>query len=307
MLKFYSDQGYLMNASHKLKTISALAIATVFWASAFSAIRYALDYFSTAHIVLLRFLCASILLILIGTWKKIGLPKRKDIPMIAFLGITAFPVYQFALVEGEKTVLAGTASMIVAASPIIVSILAVLFYKEKLNWIGWLGSLVGFAGVAMISFIDLSSFELQPGVLFVFAAAVCISIYNVFQKQLHQSYSVLQLTVYTIVAGTLVLLVKLPGLGVSLQEAPIHATLSVVYLGVFPTVISFLLWNYGLRQVSATLGSSFHYLTPVIAVFIAWVWLGELPTLLTLSGGILTIIGVIIVSSWGKTSKTDHH
>ena len=256
-----------MEASHKLKTVGALAVATVFWSSAFSAIRYALGYFSTGYIVLLRFVSASILLIMIGTWKKIGFPKWKDIPMIVFLGIAAFPVYQFALVEGEKTVLAGTASMIIAASPIIVSIFAVVFYKEKLNGIGWLGSLVGFAGVAMISFVDLFSFELQPGVLFIFLAAICISIYNVFQKQLHQSYSVLQLTVYTIVAGTLVLLFKLPGMAAALQKAPLHATLSVVYLGVFPTVISFLLWNYGLRQVPASLASSFHYLTPVIAVF----------------------------------------
>ena len=296
-----------MSASQKLKTIGALAVATIFWASAFSAIRFALETFSTGHIVLLRFLSASILLTIIGLWKRIGLPKWRDIPMIAFLGITAFPVYQFALVEGEKTVLAGTASMIIAASPIIVSIFAVLFYKEKLNWIGWLGSMVGFAGVAMISFIDLTSFELQPGVIFVFMAAICISIYNVFQKQLHGSYSVLQLTVYTVVAGTLILLIKLPGLTTALYEAPLHVTMSVIYLGVFPTVFSFLLWNYGLRQVSASLASSFHYLTPVIAVFIAWVWLGELPTVLTISGGILTIIGVVIVSSWGKTSKKDHH
>jgi drug/metabolite transporter (DMT)-like permease len=296
-----------MNTTMKIKTVGALAVATLFWSSAFSAIRYALQYHSAGHIVLIRFLAASILLICIGFWKKIGLPKWKDIPMIAFLGITAFPIYQLALVEGEKTVLAGNASLIIAASPIIVSIFSVVFYKEKLNWIGWIGSLVGFTGVALISFTDLVSFNLQPGSLLIFVAAICISIYNVFQKQLHQAYSVLQLTVYTVVAGTLFLLFKLPGLTSALVEAPIQATLSIVYLGVFPTVISFLLWNYGLRQVSASLVSSFHYLTPVIAVFIAWVWLGELPTVLTVFGGFLTIVGVVIVTSWGKISKTAHH
>jgi drug/metabolite transporter (DMT)-like permease len=296
-----------MQENNKVKTISALAVATLFWSSAFSAIRYALYFYSTGHIVFLRFLSASILLVAIGFWKKIGLPKLKDIPLIAALGITAFPIYQLALVEGEKTVFAGTASMIIAASPIIVSIFTVLFFKEKLNWIGWIGSLVGFAGVALISFRDLFSFVLQPGILFIFVAAICISVYNVFQKPLHTTYSVLQFTVYSVVAGTLFLFVKAPGLIQSITSQPFSATASIIYLGVFPTVISFLLWNYGLRQVSASLASSFHYLTPVIAVFIAWVWLGELPTFLTISGGLLTIIGVIIVTSWGKTSITDHH
>ncbi|MBI9048738.1 MAG: DMT family transporter [Anaerolineaceae bacterium] len=296
-----------MKNNVNLRTIGALAGATIFWASAFSAIRFALQYYSVGHIALFRFLTASILLIGIAFWKKIGLPKLSDLPYLVLLGIIAFTIYQLALVEGEKTVLAGTASMIIAASPIIVSILAAIFYKEHLSLLGWIGSLIGFCGVALISFRDLISFQLQPGALFIFGAAICISIYNVFQKHFHQKYSVLQFTVYSVVSGTIFLLFKSPGLIDAMVNLPFSATASVIYLGIFPTVASFLLWNYGLRQVSASVASSFHYLTPVIAVLIAWVWLAELPTWFTMAGGVLTVIGVIIVTRWGKIITVDHH
>ena len=61
-----------------------------------------------------------------------------------------------------------------------------------------------------------------------------------------------------------------------------------------------MLWNYALARLPASLLSSFLYLSPVLASLIAWVWLGEVPSLLTVAGGTLAILGVILVQTRGQ-------
>jgi drug/metabolite transporter (DMT)-like permease len=202
-------------------------------------------------------------------------------------------------------VLSGAASMIISSSPIVTSLLAVLFFKEKMRLMGWIGSIIGMLGVAIITFRDLLSFQFEPGALIIFFAALCLSFYSVFQKKLHSKYSVLQITVYTVICGTILLSLNFPGIIQSVASAPLPATGSILYLGIFPTVIGYLGWNYALSRISASIASSFQYLTPFIAVLIAWVWLGEVPGWLTFAGGILTILGVVIVNSWGKASHSE--
>ena len=69
---------------------------------------------------------------------------------------------------------------------------------------------------------------------------------------------------------------------------------------VFPAAIAYVLWNYALARLPASLLSSFLYLSPVLACFIAWLWLGEVPSLLTLVGGVVSILGVILVQTKGQ-------
>ena len=78
------------------------------------------------------------------------------------------------------------------------------------------------------------------------------------------------------------------------------ATLAVVYLGIFPAALAYLLWNLALTRMSASVLSSFLYLSPVLASAIAWVWLGEVPTFLTVLGGAIAIAGVVLVQTRGQ-------
>ena len=292
-----------MKIPQRIKTLASLLLTILVWSSAFVGIRYALQFYNPGHLILLRFLSASVLLLILAIIRKIGFPRINDLPIFLLLGVIGFTIYNIALVNGEKTVLAGAASMIIASAPILTTIFVLLFWKEKLLPLGWVGSLIGFCGVALISFRDLGSFQLEAGALIIFLAAICISFYNAYQKKIHQRYSALQITVYTVLVGTIVLLIYTPGLFQAVSAAPASATLSLVYLGVFPTVIGFLSWNYALQHVSASVASSFQYLTPVFTVVIAWLWMSELPTTLTIVGGVLTVLGVIVVNTWGKQRR----
>jgi drug/metabolite transporter (DMT)-like permease len=96
------------------------------------------------------------------------------------------------------------------------------------------------------------------------------------------------------------MLVFLPGLPQAIQSAPLDATLAIVYLGVFPAAIAYLTWTYALSQIPASVVTSFLYVNPVLAILIAWVWISEVPTPISLVGGGLAIAGVVIVNRWGK-------
>ncbi len=90
-----------------------------------------------------------------------------------------------------------------------------------------------------------------------------------------------------------------PGLVGEIRTAPPNATWAVVYLGVFPAAVANVAWAYTLSRVAAAQVSSYLYLMPVVTVAIAWVWLGEVPTILTLTGGLIALAGVVMMHQWG--------
>src|SRR5699024_3844964 len=95
---------------------------------------------------------------------------------------------------------------------------------------------------------------------------------------------------------TLFMLIFSPGLGEAIAQAPIHKTLVVVYLGVFPTVIPYFTLAYIISRTVASEATSSLYLTPVFAFLIAWIWLGEVPHFYTIAGGLITLFGVFLAN-----------
>lgn len=90
------------------------------------------------------------------------------------------------------------------------------------------------------------------------------------------------------------MLIFLPGLGSEIVKAPIEVTFSAVYLGLFPTVLPYIALAYITSHAGASEATSSLYLTPAFACFLSWIWLGEVPTVLSILGGGITLFGVIL-------------
>ncbi|ALC86842.1 hypothetical protein AM499_14180 [Bacillus sp. FJAT-22090] len=285
-----------------------LAIFTVFiWSSSFASISASLQGgYSAGHLILFRFIIASFIFVILAfiPQMRFSLPKKEDILPIFALGWIGISIYHVCVTFGQLTITAGTAGMLIGSAPIFTTIIAVVVLKERIGTFGWIGLGFGFSGITIIGLgTGESSFDISPGVFLVIIAALATSIFFVFQKSLLTKYTPIELTAYFTWAGTLPFLFFAPGLIEGIQHASLEANLSSIYIGIFPTAIAYLTWAYALSQSKASSVSSLLYAEPVLSIFIAWIWLHELPSPLSISGGIIAISGVLIVQLFGRRNK----
>ena len=227
-------------------------------------------------------------------------------PRIFIVGVLGVPAYNLALNYGELTVSAGAASFIINTAPIFTALFSIGLLKEKINLLGWVGLGVSFMGVGVIALSSGQALRLSSGVLFVLLAALCQSLYFVLQKPLLKRYSSFQVVSYAMWLGTACLLIFLPSLPGAIRTASLASSLAVIYLGIFPAALAFFTWSYALSKIDASKATAFLYLVPVASIIIAYVWLNEIPTELTLVGGGLALGGVILFNRGGKACPNNH-
>ncbi|ARK32244.1 DMT family transporter [Halalkalibacter krulwichiae] len=283
-------------------------ITILIWGSTFAAIRASLHGgYSAGHLVLVRYLIASVFFLIIALWPGVTfrLPKKEDLLKIFVLGLIGISVYHIGVTFGELTISAGTAGMLIGSAPIFTSIIAVIVLKERLGIGGWIGLAVGFIGIFVITLgTGGSSFQLAEGVFYVLAAAIATSVFFVFQKPLLTRYSAIEIMAYFTWIGTLPFLMFAPGLFETLQTATLEAHLSAIYTGLFPAGIAYITWTIALSMSNASSVGSMMYLEPAVAILVAWVWLQELPSTLSIIGGVIALSGVLLVSLLSRNKST---
>lgn len=286
-----------------LRITVSLGLTILVWASAFAGIRAGLEAYDPGQVALLRLLVASAALAVYAAWVRMRMPEARDLPMIALGGFLAFAVYHLALNYGELTVSSGPAAILVNTAPIFTALLATAFLGERLRVWGWTGMIVSFFGAALIGLGEGGGLRLAPGTFLILISAISVSVYIVVQKPYLRKYGPLAFTTYAVWAGTLFTLVFLPGLPEAVLGASLETTLAVVYLGLFPTALAYVTYAYALSRLPASRGASFLYLIAPVAFVVAWVWLGEVPTLLSVVGGAIVLAGVVIVNSEYRSGR----
>ena len=280
----------------------ASALLAVFlWASAFPATRYALQHYSPVSLMVLRFSAASVTLGIIGVLKRIKLPKLKDLPLFAASGLSGVFLYSYLFNTGSVSVSAGVSSFIIASSPVFTLALTWVFLKEVVKPVSWVGVLVCLCGLAAVTLTQTDEFAFDTGVILVVCAAISSGVYSAVMRVITKKYTALEATTYTIITGTIGTLLFLP---VAIREIPdsyLTVNLIVVFMGVFPAAFAYLAWSYALAKAKKTAHVTvFSYLIPFISALLAYVWLRETLSAISLIGGLVIIAGMVLTNVFDK-------
>lgn len=282
------------------KAFTLAAFTVIIWGSTFAAIRASLHGgYSAGHLVLVRYLIASTFFIILALWPgvKFRFPKKEDLLRIVIIGLIGISIYHIGVTFGELTISSGTAGMIIGSSPIFTSIIAVMVLKERLGLVGWIGLSVGFTGIIIITLGTTGpSLQISEGIFLLLMSAIATSVLFVFQKPLLSRYSAIELTAYFTWIGTMPFFVFTPGVFQDIQHATLEAHLSALYAGIFPAGIGYVTWAIALSMGKASSISSVLYAEPVVAIIVAWIWLNEWPSTLSIIGGVIAICGVIVMN-----------
>ena len=274
--------------------VLAAAGTVVLWASAFPAIAVAVPHLGPVGLSVARLGVASLALALAAPFLRVRRPRLRDLPLIALCGLAGMTGYQLLLNQGERVVPAGTASLLVATAPVYASLLATWFLGERATRRRWAGSAVAFAGSALIAASHGLGFG--AAALLVLAAAVLQAVFHTASKPLLARYTGFEVTVYAMWAGTVFIAPWTGSLIRALPQAGAGAIGAAVFLGVAPSAIGFVLWAYALARMDVGRVTSGLYLVPAVAIVVALVWLGQVPSPLEFLGGAIALAGVLLAN-----------
>jgi drug/metabolite transporter (DMT)-like permease len=278
--------------------LMAAGVTVVLWASAFVSIRSAGEAYSPGALALGRLLAGSLALGCVLLIRREGLPPRAAWPGIAVSGLLWFGVYMVVLNWGEQQVDAGTAAMVVNIGPVLIALLGARLLGEGLPPRLVAGMAVSFGGAVVVGLsMSGEGGASTLGVLLCLLAAVGYAGGVVAQKPALAHASALQVTTFGCLVGTVACLPFAGQLVGQAADAPVSATLNMVYLGVFPTALAFTTWAYALARTTAGRMGATTYAVPALVVLMSWLALDEVPGLLTLAGGALCLAGVAVSRS----------
>lgn len=279
-----------------LKILLAMAFVVGCWAYSPTGIHIGLQAYEPGHLALLRFLLASLFMVLIAAFKGIRLPHWRDVPLLFALGFFAVSLHHVALNIGQQSVSAGASSVLAQSSPLFSTLLARFLFKDQVSAWRWGCVLLGFVGVVIVVSGDKVLGAIDAHALLILLAAVSWSVYFALQKHHARRYDGFSLACYAVWSGTLMLLIYLPGLGQAVLNAPLRVQWAVLALGVFPSALAYLAWGFVLKHVDLSRATMTLYLIPPTAMGIASVGLGERPTLLVLVGSVVVFISVLALN-----------
>lgn len=283
-------------------TEATLGLMVVIWGVNFAVAKAALDAFPPMAFNAVRFCIASVLVAaVLRRQGGLGLPAREHRWRIVGLGLLGNVIYQMCFIQGLQRTRAGSASLILALSPVLVAMLSTLTGHERPGRRTWGGAAIAIAGVGLVTGtgISLEGPTALAGDLILVGAALGWALYTVGSRGMVSIYGSVRTTAWTMWVGT----VALVPLGIPEMARMDWGSLGwkawggLLFSAVFSIGLAYLIWYRGVEKIGNTRTAVFSNLTPVVAMAAAAVLLGEHPSRWALLGAALTLTGVMIVRS----------
>lgn len=279
----------------------AVAFACLLWSGSIIATKLSYSSMSPMSLGFIRFSLSAILLfiLLVPKHKQEVKARPKDYFLMAISGLIGTTLYFAAENYGAMLLPASTSSLIVAAFPALTLMMESLIKRELPSISKSAGILIAFLGVALIAFTESSNggHNVLAGALILIFGGLCWGIFSIMMGPIVElGHSTLWVTSWQTLFGALgfIPLVLMEGLPTELPDTP--SLISLAYLVIACTVLGFVLYNFGLKELSASTAVSLANLIPVFGLILSALILHENIYPLQIIGGALVICGIFFSS-----------
>lgn len=276
----------------------------VVWAANFIVVKDAIATLPPVGFTMLRYGLAAIALLVILRWTEgaIRLP-RPDVARILVLGGLGFGLYQILWTVGLLSIPAGDSALIIASTPVLVAVLAVVAGADTLTPMKFVGAALSFLGVVVViaAGVGISMSGSAIGSILTLAAAACWASYTAFAAPVLRRHSPLVLTTWATIGGTLVLIppgvaqLLAPGaLGPDQAAKLVPIMLAIAYSGVLAAALANVIVFNGVRLLGPTRVITLQSFVPPMAVVLAFIFLREPIRPAQVVGGLIIVLGVAL-------------
>ena len=288
----------------------AVVLAAVLWGGSIVAQKMALGSFSAVEASVLRDIGG--LAILLVTWwaQERGTfhIERADIWLLGLLGLGVLGNHLLILM-GLNYVSGAVGGVIIGSSPVVTALLSAMLIRDVPLRAVWVGAVLSFAGVGLVSVAGFQAAGDHPllGSLLVFLGVLSWALYSIGSRTIMERISPLTVNWTTLMIATL-LQIPLLWTDQKMVQAGVSSVttsdwLALGYLVIFATAVAQQAWLFGVRGVGPSRASVLGNLTPVAAIGLSAVILGESVGLVEIIGICLILAGVLVVNR--KTADLD--
>jgi drug/metabolite transporter (DMT)-like permease len=273
----------------------------VIWGSTYLAIRYAVETIPPLYLAGMRHLCAGSILLVWALTKGLR-PTWAQIKASAVIGFFFFLVGHGSLHWAEQFVPSGLAALLIAVEPIVVFLMSSAAARTwRVNGLLLTGIAMGLLGVGIL--VRGTTLESTPGLtlgsVVVLIGAISWSAGIIYSRRSHLSGSPLLLSALSLLSGAVMLLSTGTIFGewrnFAFAQVTTKSWLSLGYLILFGSVITFTAYNWLLEHYSPTFVATHTYVNPVVAVLLGWAYAGEALTLRVMLAATLVVAAVVLV------------
>lgn len=285
----------------KIKILVIFSLICLAWGSTWSVIKLGLESLTPFVSSGLRFILASVIILVIMKFKDVQIQKDKNaIRLYMMMAFGSF-IIPFALVYwAGQFVPSGLASVLFAVYPFFVALFSYLTIpSEEIGANKIIGIIFGFAGIVTIFFdgIDLNVASYIWGMTAIIVSAVMqAGIAVTLKKYGHHLHPLSMNFIPMIIAGFVLVIVGLLTENISKLVFDLKAYFSIIYLAAIGTVMTFTSYYWLLKRVSVVLLSLIAFITPIIALLIGWIFFAESLSSKVLLGSMLVLFGLLFAN-----------
>lgn len=286
-----------------LKIYLMLLGFSVFTGVTFNLAKYTVGFFAPLSAAAWRFGLAGAVMLLIlvfreGIHLKILKGNAAPYALLGLVGIFGFNTLFFA---GLKYTSPVNGSLIMGLNPLLTTIFARMILKDRISSRQIVGIVLAFIGVFLVitqgSLEVIRTLSISGGDTLILGGNICWALYGVLGRRYVKQGTALSTTTYTMLVGAVALIIAslFSSNPVPVPDIPLKAWGAIAFMALFTSVLGYLWWNQGIKEIGAAKTSLFFNLVPVVTMTISFV-MGTPITLFQWFGAVFVISGVVTAS-----------